>query len=290
MSSDVRASATVRTIGSLAEERRSSTAVSSTIIGSDGQAREVRYWKGAFPAIRAPRLPSRGSVLPGVAPAHRSSRITMSKSLFPARLALRARTPASLVAAIVVSLFSADRPACAQTAQAPTAKALTQYNHEVWLTHRGLPSNGVNALIQTRDGYLWLGTEAGLVRFDGVKFTTFDRNSVPVLRATDVRALRRGSGGEPLDWDRRGVRHPIRATVSSRTSRRTAFVAPCPRSTRIVRAGCGSRAATKWRASMVKPSSRCQQCRDRSRRSVKIRTGRSGSGRRAPKCGSTAVG
>ncbi len=119
----------------------------------------------------------------------------MSKSLFPARLALRARTPASLVAAIVVSLFSADRPACAQTAQAPTAKALTQYNHEVWLTHRGLPSNGVNALIQTRDGFLWLGTEAGLVRFDGVKFTTFDRNSVPVLRATDVRALREDREG-----------------------------------------------------------------------------------------------
>jgi ligand-binding sensor domain-containing protein/signal transduction histidine kinase/CheY-like chemotaxis protein len=81
------------------------------------------------------------------------------------------------------------REACAETARQTAPKPLTQYHHDVWLTHHGLPTNAVNVVVQTQDGYLWLGTEAGLVRFDGVKFTTFDRNSSPVLRATDVRAL-----------------------------------------------------------------------------------------------------
>ncbi|MBC8003182.1 MAG: hypothetical protein H7X97_11410, partial [Opitutaceae bacterium] len=39
-----------------------------------------------------------------------------------------------------------------------------------WHSSAGLPSDAVNAIIQTRDGFLWVGTGAGLVRFDGVKF------------------------------------------------------------------------------------------------------------------------
>lgn len=42
-----------------------------------------------------------------------------------------------------------------------------------WDTEGGLPQNTVNAIAQTRDGYLWLGTQAGLARFDGVRFTVF---------------------------------------------------------------------------------------------------------------------
>ncbi len=41
----------------------------------------------------------------------------------------------------------------------------------VWHNTDGLPSDSVTAIIQTRDGFLWIGTTAGLVRFDGVKFT-----------------------------------------------------------------------------------------------------------------------
>ncbi len=53
----------------------------------------------------------------------------------------------------------------------------------------GLPQNTVQALAQTKDGFLWLGTEAGLVRFDGVEFQTYDRNSVPALPGNDIRCL-----------------------------------------------------------------------------------------------------
>ena len=42
-----------------------------------------------------------------------------------------------------------------------------------WGTGAGLPQNSVNAIVQTRDGYLWLGTRDGLARFDGVRFTVF---------------------------------------------------------------------------------------------------------------------
>ncbi len=53
----------------------------------------------------------------------------------------------------------------------------------------GLPQNTVQALAQTQDGFLWLGTETGLVRFDGVEFQTYDRNSSPALPGNDIRCL-----------------------------------------------------------------------------------------------------
>jgi signal transduction histidine kinase/ligand-binding sensor domain-containing protein/ActR/RegA family two-component response regulator len=79
--------------------------------------------------------------------------------------------------------------ALAQRAAGPVLKPLTQYHLESWQTRDGLPTNGLQALAQDADGFLWLGTEAGLVRFDGVQFRTFDRNSTPALKATEVTAL-----------------------------------------------------------------------------------------------------
>ena len=45
-----------------------------------------------------------------------------------------------------------------------------------WGTEAGLPQNSVNAVVQTLDGYLWLGTQDGLVRFDGERFKTLAKN------------------------------------------------------------------------------------------------------------------
>ena len=53
----------------------------------------------------------------------------------------------------------------------------------------GLPQNTIHALAQTADGFLWLGTEVGLVRFDGVNFATFDEHSKPALPSGDIRCL-----------------------------------------------------------------------------------------------------
>lgn len=56
-----------------------------------------------------------------------------------------------------------------------------------WQAEQGLPQNTVNAIVQTRDGYLWLGTQNGLVRFDGVGFKVFGLRQG--LQSVDVRAL-----------------------------------------------------------------------------------------------------
>jgi ligand-binding sensor domain-containing protein/signal transduction histidine kinase len=50
-----------------------------------------------------------------------------------------------------------------------------------WNNKEGLPQSSVISIIQTRDGYLWLGTLNGLVRFDGIKFKVFDENNTPGL-------------------------------------------------------------------------------------------------------------
>ncbi len=61
------------------------------------------------------------------------------------------------------------------------ATPLTEYVRSGWDTAQGLPQNSVLAIAQTPDGYLWLGTEEGLVRFDGVRFTVFDRHTSGLL-------------------------------------------------------------------------------------------------------------
>jgi ligand-binding sensor domain-containing protein/signal transduction histidine kinase len=80
-------------------------------------------------------------------------------------------------------------------ATAPAAVALEPttplygYGRQAWAMENGLPQNTVQALLQTRDGFIWLGTEMGLVRFDGIAFQVFDRESTPGLPGNDVRAL-----------------------------------------------------------------------------------------------------
>jgi len=60
--------------------------------------------------------------------------------------------------------------------------ALTQYIHRIWQVTQGLPQAAIYSIWQTHDGYLWLGTQTGLVRFDGVRFTSFDNPNVPGLK------------------------------------------------------------------------------------------------------------
>ena len=68
------------------------------------------------------------------------------------------------------------------------SRALTQYVQSAWRMEQGLPHNTVRAIVQTRDGYIWLGTYAGLARFDGVRFVVYnDRNSG--LLHNEIRSL-----------------------------------------------------------------------------------------------------
>jgi signal transduction histidine kinase/ligand-binding sensor domain-containing protein len=78
--------------------------------------------------------------------------------------------------------------AAAALALEPTTP-LANYGRQSWLMENGLPQNTVQALVQTRDGLVWLGTEVGLVRFDGNGFAVFDRNSSPALPGNDIHCL-----------------------------------------------------------------------------------------------------
>lgn len=70
-----------------------------------------------------------------------------------------------------------------------SSRELSQFGHEVWLTENGLPQNTVHAIAQTADGYIWIGTEEGLARFDGVKFTVFDKQNTPAIKSNYIRSL-----------------------------------------------------------------------------------------------------
>lgn len=52
-----------------------------------------------------------------------------------------------------------------------------EYGFDIWTTANGLPQNTVTGIVQTPDGYLWISTFDGLARFDGVKFTIFDKGN-----------------------------------------------------------------------------------------------------------------
>jgi signal transduction histidine kinase/ligand-binding sensor domain-containing protein len=78
--------------------------------------------------------------------------------------------------------------ACLAAALEPETP-LAGYGRQSWSMESGLPQNTVQALAQTRDGYVWLGTEAGLARFDGIAFTVFDKTTGPALPGNDIRCL-----------------------------------------------------------------------------------------------------
>jgi ligand-binding sensor domain-containing protein len=72
--------------------------------------------------------------------------------------------------------------------------ALAQYQFDTWTTENGLPQNSVVDILQTRDGYLWLATYGGLVRFDGARFVVFDR-TIEGIRSQRIQALFEDSKG-----------------------------------------------------------------------------------------------
>ena len=66
---------------------------------------------------------------------------------------------------------------------------LSQFSRQMWLTENGLPQNTVHSITQTENGYIWIATEEGLARFDGVRFTVFDKQNTPELKSNDIRVL-----------------------------------------------------------------------------------------------------
>lgn len=123
-----------------------------------------------------------------------------------------ASTSSKLVAALValLAMLCLCPHALAAKAAAPVlqtaaqGKPISAFYRETWTTRQGLPHNQINAIAQTPDGYLWLGTWEGLVRYNGLDFTLFNRTNTPALKDNGVRSLRASADGAVVIGTSRG--------------------------------------------------------------------------------------
>ena len=61
--------------------------------------------------------------------------------------------------------------------------------HQAWSSENGLPQNSVHQILQTHDGYLWIATEGGIARFNGIQFTVFNQENDPAFTSNDTCCL-----------------------------------------------------------------------------------------------------
>jgi ligand-binding sensor domain-containing protein/two-component sensor histidine kinase len=78
---------------------------------------------------------------------------------------------------------------CCQAQPQMTASSFERHTYQVWNTSTGLPQDTVRQFLQTRDGYVWMATDGGLVRYDGFDFATFDRRNTPQMQSDLVNGL-----------------------------------------------------------------------------------------------------
>ncbi len=68
-------------------------------------------------------------------------------------------------------------------------KQIAQYIIDQWTTRNGLPTNTLNNVYQSSDGFIWASTYNGLIRFDGVEFKVFDKQDFPLLTSSSISLL-----------------------------------------------------------------------------------------------------
>jgi ligand-binding sensor domain-containing protein len=97
-----------------------------------------------------------------------------------------------LIIALLPALLASDVFAAAPSEAAPFNPT---YIYTAWSVPEGVRSPQVRAVMQSRDGYIWAGTEAGLVRFNGLKFVLFTRMTNPEIANDDCRVLAEDNDG-----------------------------------------------------------------------------------------------
>ncbi|HSR51097.1 MAG TPA: two-component regulator propeller domain-containing protein, partial [Acidobacteriota bacterium] len=97
--------------------------------------------------------------------------------------------PAGRMACLILLLVLTGPPDDVRANGLDPAKHLTQYSWDLWHSEDGLPQDSVRTILQTSDGYLWLGTHEGLARFDGASFTTFNQQSESHLPSNSITSL-----------------------------------------------------------------------------------------------------
>jgi len=72
------------------------------------------------------------------------------------------------------------------------------YLYDTWGIGEGLPQSSVNQILQTSDGYIWVATEGGLARFDGVQFTIYNTDNTSALMSNRINGLFENTNGDLL--------------------------------------------------------------------------------------------
>lgn len=120
-------------------------------------------------------------------------------------------------AAVLVTAALAGAPAAAWALD--PARRLSDYSHDVWNMTDGLPQDSITGIVQTDDGYLWLGTLDGLARFDGVRFESFNLIQKAGVGGNVVTALVERPGGGLFIGTRDGLVQYADGTFTSLSRR-----------------------------------------------------------------------
>ena len=120
----------------------------------------------------------------------------------------RHRTRRILIAGLLATFLSwcsILRGAQIQASNGKKVSKVGQYVLDVWRIEDGLPQNSISAFAQTPDGYLWMATFDGLVRFDGVRFTVFNPENTKEMKTSRIGGVYVDHSGALWIWpDRTG--------------------------------------------------------------------------------------
>ncbi len=119
------------------------------------------------------------------------------------------------IAAVCVAALAV--PSSARGAGQTSSTGLSQYVQTSLTSRNGLPQNSVRSVAQSTDGYMWLGTEEGLVRYDGNRTKVYDRRTDPGLQDNYVQSVAAASDGSLWVGTRRGVSHYSHGAFVSHT-------------------------------------------------------------------------
>lgn len=110
---------------------------------------------------------------------------------------------------IFVSNLGLTRPVFAEEVRVRSPldpeRAVHHFVHDSWDVEDGLPSYAINDILRTRDGYLWLATYDGAVRFDGVRFRVFNRQNTAEMPTSLVHALHEDEHGNLWFGSQKGL-------------------------------------------------------------------------------------
>jgi len=80
-------------------------------------------------------------------------------------------------------------------------RSYSQYLRQHWTMSNGFPGGRINSIAQTADGYLWIGTSKGLVRFDGFSFVSVEKSNHQAAPISQALTLVSGADGALWVWD-----------------------------------------------------------------------------------------